>query len=80
MNLLALYAVRTGLTLANCDWCATISVSSDVSRDVIREERRRKLRERGARLVSEFESYRTLEATDNCVSYVAGEEGSLSEI
>ena len=61
-------AFRTGLTLANCDWCATISVSSDVSRDVIREERRRKLRECGARLVSEFEPYKILEATDNCVS------------
>jgi hypothetical protein len=37
-------AFRTGLTLANCDWCATISISSDVHKDVIREERRRKLR------------------------------------
>jgi hypothetical protein len=43
-------------SLANCDWCAIISVSSDVSRDVIREERMRKLRECGARLVSDLGS------------------------
>jgi hypothetical protein len=43
-------------SLANCDWYAIISDSSDVSRDVIREERRRKLRECGARLVSDLGS------------------------
>ena len=41
---------------ADCDLCAIISVSSDVRRDVIREERRRKLRECGARLVSDLGS------------------------
>src|SRR5271170_4532437 len=48
--------------------------------DVIREERRRKLRECGARLASDFGSYGILEATDNCVSYVVNEDGALSEI
>ena len=68
---LALYGVRQfvqDMTLANYDWCATISVSSDVSRDVIREERRRKLRECGAMLRSGTESLVILEATDRCMS------------